>query len=145
MTTLKLETLGRATRHGSNFLPALFGRSYLRGESTVYAAMEKASRDYAGGMWSYCVTPQGHRYMRPKVEKRYRMLGIGGNGSQTTMSADGAGIAITLLVLNRLGWHEHANGNDTAAAQLFDNAAALQAELRDTGHPDLTDITTFLD
>ena len=127
---------------------ALFGPGqYLRGESAVYAAMDKASPDYHGGLWDYVKTPRGNRYMRPKMalaETGYRLIQPQ-NFSDVRVSADGAGIAITLLVLNHLAWQLCSTKREGAARLVQANYEALMEELIDSGHRDLLEIRAFLD
>ena len=63
-----------------NFLPATFGRYFMRGESLVYAWMRKLSEDYSGGFWHYYTLSNGGHYMAPEMGDARLTLLVEGNG-----------------------------------------------------------------
>lgn len=84
------------------FLPYFFGpRSMLRGESLVYAWMQKLSRDYTGGYWQFYTLNNGGFYLAPDLDHALN-LEVLGNGFEGRLSADAAGIVATLFALGQL-------------------------------------------
>ena len=85
-----------------NFLPAKFGRYFMRGESLVYAWMRKLSEDYSGGFWHYYTLSNGGHYMAPEMGDARLTLLVEGNGYEGSMSADAAGIVACMFALGQL-------------------------------------------
>ena len=85
-----------------SFLPTYFGpRFFLRGETLVYAWLDRLSKDYEGGCWDFYTLSNGGFYMAPRIEGRMRIV-VEGNGFVGNMSADAAGIVVTMFTLGQL-------------------------------------------
>ncbi|EDB8709758.1 antirestriction protein [Salmonella enterica subsp. enterica serovar Schwarzengrund] len=90
-----------ADEHRMDFLPTYFGtRLMMRGEALTYGWMRRLAESYNGGLWNYYTLTNGGFYMAP-VLGRLR-LEVDGNGYSGEMSADAAGIVVTLFVLGQL-------------------------------------------
>lgn len=90
-----------------SFLPAYFGpRFFLRGETLVYAWLQRLSKNYEGGNWDYYTLSNGGFYMAPTMEGLLRIV-VEGNGFVGNMSADAAGIVVTLYTLGQLARENH--------------------------------------
>lgn len=96
------------------FLPRHFGsRRFLQGENAVYDWMRRLCPDYTGGFWEFVELSNGGFYMRPSKDSTYMHLCVDGNGFDRPVSADAAGIIVTLFALNSLLW---AGAQDLAKA-----------------------------
>lgn len=84
------------------FLPSLFGRYFMRGESIVYAWMRELSDEYKGGFWNYYRLSNGGFYMSPEMHPS--SLIICQNDFRGTMSTDAVGIVCTLFALRYLSY-----------------------------------------
>jgi hypothetical protein len=90
------------------FLPKLFGgRLMLAGEMTVYTLMSSFCEAYNGGHWDFVEVP-GAGYMRPSapIPGEYAMT-CPGNWFEGTVSADAAGIIVTLMALSHLSFKDN--------------------------------------
>ena len=123
-----------------NFLPATFGRYFMRGESLVYAWMRKLSEDYSGGFWHYYTLSNGGHYMAPEMGDARLTLLVEGNGYEGSMSADAAGIVATLFALGQLA--AEIAGTDAADA-LIDRYHFLRGFA--AGHPEAAAIYRAID
>lgn len=136
-----------AARHQLAFMPRLFGPTqYLTGESAVYGAMAKACPAWHGWLWEQMLTPHGNRYLRPglpRADVGYRLIGQH-NFAEVRVSADGAGLAITLLVLHHLTCALTMTGRVTEADYASERYESLLMELHETGHRDWPEILAFL-
>lgn len=84
-----------------DFLPRYFTpRWMLRGESLVYAWMERLSPDYQGGYWEFYTLSNSGFYLAPTGQEM-RLI-VEGNYFDEVVLADVAGIIATLFALNDL-------------------------------------------
>ncbi|HWU61490.1 MAG TPA: antirestriction protein [Ensifer sp.] len=113
------------------FLPTLFGdQNFLVGENAVFTFMRSLSpEDYQGGFWEFQELDGQPLYMVPPDKHRYRMA-CDGNGFKGEVSADAAGIIVTLFALSHLSFqfeserlsaayqrlHEYASGHEEATS-----------------------------
>ncbi|WP_186191245.1 antirestriction protein [Burkholderia gladioli] len=81
-----------------DFLPTLFGPSFLRGEAMSFSWAMKLSPDYSGGHWNFFQLSNGGGYLAPASERQFRVL-VDTNGYEGVMSADAFGIVVTLFAL----------------------------------------------
>ncbi|MED7793134.1 antirestriction protein [Klebsiella aerogenes] len=124
-----------------SFLPHLFGEDFMLAEAMVYALASRYMPDYQGGFWHFIRLPDGGGYMMPDGD---RFLVVNGeNWFDRTVSADAAGIILTLLVLNRRSWTHHDCGN-AAMTRLFMQREAQLWDFIDT-HPECNAIYAALD
>jgi len=84
-----------------SFLPAMFGRYFMRGEALVYGWLSRLSEDYNGGFWNYYTLTNGGFYMAPATDKALRLV-VAGNWFEGELSADAAGIVATLFALGQI-------------------------------------------
>jgi hypothetical protein len=85
-----------------SILPDFFGfAQMLRAEALAYGWMSKLSIDYTGGYWHYYKLDNGGFYMSPSEDKPWR-IAVHGNGYESTVSTDAAGIIATLFMLGQL-------------------------------------------
>ena len=101
-------TAGRMTATeigGDNWLKALpehIGLALMvQMEMTVYAWMARLSPGYLGGTWSLLGLSNGSLYLRPSGVERVR-IAVVTNDFDGEVSADAAGIIVTLFGLNQL-------------------------------------------
>ncbi len=86
------------------FLPHYLGVLCVHIESYIYKLMRSFSKDYDGGEWGFCRLKKIHCdnfkgfYMRPP-EGKYQ-FSCSGNYFDGELSADTAGIVVTLYALN---------------------------------------------
>ncbi|QOI57930.1 antirestriction protein [Rouxiella badensis] len=115
------------------FLPRLFGANYRKAESFIFSTARSVCREYAEGVWIFKELPDGGGYLVPPHLDRCT-LRIDGNGFEGEMSADAAGIVLTLLVLNRLSWDAYHHG----LALMNNHLVAQQDRLKDYAdqHPE---------
>ena len=83
------------------FLPRLFGRHMLYGETLVYRWLDNLSDDYKGGYWEFYDLSNGGGYMAPAHSSELE-LQVEGNGYSGSMTADAAGIVACLFALGEL-------------------------------------------
>ncbi|WP_111748577.1 antirestriction protein [Salinisphaera orenii] len=87
------------------FLPNFFGTDQMIfGEALVYGWMDRLSRDYNGGFWTYYELSNGGYYMAPELDCETVHIRCEGNFFEGYLSPDAAGIVATLHALNRLAW-----------------------------------------
>jgi hypothetical protein len=84
-----------------SFLPKHFGVHFVSGEATIYAWAATLSADYAGGLWNYVELSNGGFYVSPATPEKLRVRWPD-NYFDGEVSADAAGIIITLYALNHL-------------------------------------------
>ncbi|MDW1906883.1 antirestriction protein [Vibrio sp. 705] len=85
-----------------SFYPTFFGsRFMMRGEAYVMGYMTKFSEDYDGGYWDFYSLSNGGYYMAPNMDTSL-FLEISSNWFSGEMSADAAGIIVTLFALGQL-------------------------------------------
>ena len=96
------------------FLPHYFGsRFFMRGEALVYAWLRDLCPSYDGGFWQYHELTNGGFYMAPDLGCKLSFK-VDGNGFSGDMSADAAGVVVTLFALSQLA--AEVAGTDAADA-----------------------------
>lgn len=90
-------------RRRLEILPHYLGRRMFLGEVMIYATLDAVCVEYDGGYWEFYELSNGGFYMAPADETPLRIM-VTGNGFDSTVSADAAGIISTLLALNQLSW-----------------------------------------
>jgi hypothetical protein len=84
------------------FLPRFFGpRHMMRGEALVFAWMKRLAPSYQGGFWRFFELSNGGFYLAPALEKPLRLC-VEGNGFAGELSADGAGLVVSLFGIAEL-------------------------------------------
>ena len=84
------------------FTTTLFGKnSYLKGEHAAYQWMRQLCQEYTGGYWRFFALSTGGCFMAPEGHTSYRMTNAM-NWSDETISAQAAGIVVTLFALSTL-------------------------------------------
>ncbi|MFM0554803.1 antirestriction protein [Paraburkholderia sediminicola] len=103
MTAINKTTLPEVER--LTFLPRMFGtEKMLRAEMLLYYYARKlAWQDYQGGLWDFHLLSNGSGYASPVTDQPLK-LSVEGNGFDGEMSADAAGIVISLFVFNHLAF-----------------------------------------
>jgi hypothetical protein len=87
------------------FLPRHFQKYMLAVEGAVYSHMRQLCSSYSGGYWNYMDISNGGCYMALAVAADGLVtLSVPGNGFEGTMSADAAGITVTLFALSNLAF-----------------------------------------
>ena len=86
-----------------DFLPQAVGKRFLQYESLTFAFMDKACEAYQGGLWNFYSLSNDGFYLAPDIEGDVH-LKWEENYFDGTMSADAAGISISLLAQNALAW-----------------------------------------
>lgn len=84
-----------------DFLPAQYGQAMLVVEHSIYSAAGHVIPDYRGGMWDFFEISNGGGFMAPQRSAAVRME-VPGNGYSGEMSAQAAGIVVTLTALSHL-------------------------------------------
>ncbi len=77
-----------------SFLPYLFGNDLCM-PRRMYALAQKMMPEYQGGFWHFIRLPDGGGYMMPDGDRSYMVNGA--NWFDRTVSADAAGIILTLF------------------------------------------------
>lgn len=123
-------------RQRMGFLPKLFGnRLFMLGEGVVYHFMGDMCSADTGGLWAFVAIPDGTGYMRPKANGTYSMS-CAGNQWEGDVSADAAGIIVTLMALSQMSFDDQ---TDTCA----ENFHALRDFV--SGHPEAKHIYRAID
>ena len=108
----------------SSFLPSCFGTvrtgqrqlpAYLFAENLIYTRLKQMSEDYHGDFWHFYHLSNGSAYMAPSTLRPMRIKAE--NGYQNTVSADAAGIVVTLAAYSDLLalWDDSSADVDTLA------------------------------
>jgi hypothetical protein len=84
------------------FLPRHFDRFVLQVEHCIYQQMRDLAAAYTGGLWEYWDLDNGGCYLVPPGEQ-YR-IEQPSNYFQGTVSAEAAGIIVTLYVMSTLSF-----------------------------------------
>lgn len=93
-----------ATNRRLAVMPAhLQAAEILPFESLVYGTMSAVCSAYDGGYWEFMELSNGVFYMVCTDQERYK-ISVAGNYFDGEMSADAAGIAVTLMAFNALAW-----------------------------------------
>ena len=116
------------------FLPRVFGRRFMQGESAVFDWMRRLCPDYNGGFWDFIDLSNGGFYLRLVTDKPLT-IHVDGNGFSGELSADAASIVVCLFAINEL---------------MFDGAHQLEDPyyaLKDFGlqHPECKSILHAID
>lgn len=101
-----------------DFLPKLFGKYFVQGESIVYKVMREQCAEYTGGHWNYYELSNGGLFMALSSEEPVT-LKIASNGFSGSMSAIAAGVVVTMYALNYLG-NALYETNEDLAQQFFE-------------------------
>lgn len=100
-----------------SFLPRYFGLKHMmNGESEIYRTLSRLCAEYKGGYWNCYELSNGGFYMAPKINGSLRLQNEG-NYADQTVSADAAGIVVTLYALSYLV--EQTCGADEDTAMVF--------------------------
>ncbi|MEO0510820.1 MAG: antirestriction protein [Verrucomicrobiota bacterium] len=108
-----------------DFLPNAVGGNIVqcvKYEHLTFAFMDKASPDYGSGFWNFYSLSNGGFYMAPEIDGDIRMEWED-NYFEGKMSADAAGISISLLAQNYFAWHVNRERFADKYHQLLDYAA----------------------
>lgn len=87
----------------SSFLPKHFGSLMLVAERGIYKVLQSMCPIYNGGYWNFYELSNDGFYLAPAYEELLP-ISVMGNGYDGLVSADAAGIIVTLVVLNQLCW-----------------------------------------
>lgn len=86
------------------FLPAHVGGYYLGFEKALYNALRDFScGQYEGGYWEYYSLSNGGWYAAMDSDTTY-VIEVPTNGYRGAMSADAAGVFVSLMAINHLLW-----------------------------------------
>lgn len=118
-----------------DFLFNRAGRDFLRYEHLTFAYMDHACEEYVGGSWDFYGLSNDGFYMALRHDKPLQMHWIE-NAYEGSMSADAAGIAISLMVQNRFAWKVDAQRYGDYFHALRDYAGQ---------HPEAPAIFSFID
>ena len=121
-TTITAEIVSENQR--MDVLPALFGSAFMRGENLITGYMRNICAGYTGGYWNFISLSNGGFYLRPDMEKVD--LSIAGNGFQKEVSADAAGIVVTLYALNMLMWDSADSDRQELLNHLYQQSEKLK-------------------
>lgn len=110
-------------------------------ENAIFDLMRKLCSDYHGGGWSYFELSNGGWYMAPDDEEEYILEDWAGR--PCVLSADGAGLAITMYLVNHLSWMYHHEGQPVKSKAADDHYHALR--FFSYQHPDMVAIWEVLD
>lgn len=105
-----------------DFLPNAVGSRFLQYEHLTFAFMDKASPDYGSGFWNFYSLSNDGFYMAPEIDGELRVAWED-NYFEGKMSADAAGISISLLAQNYFAWHVNRERFADKYHQLLDYAA----------------------
>jgi hypothetical protein len=89
----------------------------IRREAVVYAYMRNLSPDYRGGAWSFYELSNGGFFMAPDHPANLHIQ-VNGNGYSGEMSAQAAGIVVTLFAVNHFAFEMM----ETDRGEMFANA-----------------------
>ena len=124
------------------FLPDLVGNNYfLAFERGVFNAMTEATDGrYTGGFWEFLRLETGG-YVRVQTKEKQMMQSL--NGWRGEMSADAAGICITLTILSHLSFKAHSDGRQAEMELISNHFHSLREWSYD--HPEAEAIVAFCD
>jgi hypothetical protein len=123
----------------TKILPTLFGPKYLLGEEQVYRFMQKFCRDNTAGTgyWNFYVLDNGGYFMAPKTDQRFHLV-VASNGYEGEMSAEAAGIVVTLFTLCYLSEVAYELEDAALLARINKHFYALNSYA--DGHPEWKEI-----
>ena len=84
-----------------DFYPSYFGKYYLAGENLLYVMARRFLKDYQGGFWNFYTLSNGGVFAALNTDKPQYFI-VADNYFSEHMSAEAAGITLTLFVLGRL-------------------------------------------
>jgi len=103
---LKITATPVATSRRLSVLPKFFGLKMMRFEALVYHFAGELASEYAGGLWEFYELSNGGFYMAPQGYPSLT-ISVDGNGYTGTVSADAAGVIVTLFALCHLANETH--------------------------------------
>lgn len=128
--------------HRLGFTQAMAGAYYSRFEFGLFNEMVRATNDaYSGGYWDYLMIEGGGGYARVRTEERFTLHSL--NGWSGEMSADAAGICVTLTILSRLSFDAYADNRHSDCEKISNNFHALREW--SYGHTESEAIVAFCD
>lgn len=86
-----------------SFLPKYFDNHALTVEQGIYNTLSNLCSSYRGAFWNYYELSNGGFYLAPSLDENLDMV-VDSNGYSGTLSADAAGIIVSLYVINHLCW-----------------------------------------
>lgn len=86
-----------------DFIPSRLPGMYLSYETGVYSKMREIARNYNGGHWDMYELSNGSFYMAPPSPHHFQ-IEIPSNSWHGEVSADAAGIIVSMFSLNVLCW-----------------------------------------
>ena len=105
-----------------DFLPRHFGKRMMEVETYIFNRFTTLCKSYRGGYWEFYDLSNGGCYLALRSQTPLD-LDINSNGFQGTVSADAAGIIVTLFTLCELAFrHENEEIFSTRFHQLRDFA-----------------------
>ncbi len=122
-------------KNRSQFLPKYIGNPFLKFEMYVYGFMERFAEEYQGGYWEFFELSNGGMFICPQSDKKFRMINPM-NHSDEVMTAEAAGIGVSLYALNALAFETSIPKLGTLYYALRDFAAE---------HPESGKIYRFID
>jgi hypothetical protein len=134
-TDIKITATLVAAPQRLNVLPKFIGAKMMRFEALEYYFAGQLAAEYTGGLWEFYELSNGGFYMAPQGYPSLT-LSVAGNGYTGTVSADAAGVVITLFALGQLAAETHS-----------DDHIDLYQRLREFAfeHDECSDIVAALD
>lgn len=124
---------------GSSYEPTMPGG--LPFDKAIFALMGEWVDDYAGEWWKYNITSNDAWFMCPAGRHVYKVKDA--MGTKVRMSAEGAGLAATMYLVNALAWHYHDAGMEAQYREASEHYARLLLYSRK--HKDAVAIWKVLD
>lgn len=75
----------------------------IEAEHRIYNTLTELCSNYNGGFWNYYELSNGGFYVAPSSNEKFEVF-INSNGYEGILSADAAGIIVSLYVINQLCW-----------------------------------------
>lgn len=119
----------------SGFLPGFLGLNGFRFEMLAYHFMDQYCETYRGGYWHFYALSNGGMFICPDSADPFRVVNEV-NTCDTVLSAEAAGIGVTLYALNALCFGPH----DDRLVELYHALREFAAE-----HPEGRGIFAFID
>jgi hypothetical protein len=126
------------------FMPRMFGDQYfLNGEAMLFDFARNLMPDYAGGHWEfYHLRGSEVRYAVPTGRERWRVT-VAGNYYDGEVSADAAGIILSLFAINAMSEFALRRNDWTGMDALADRYGDLRQYA--CGHPERAAILAAID
>jgi hypothetical protein len=141
VTVLDVEETDRLS-----FMPYMFGDDFRVAEMQIYALARQHLPELGCSAWHFIRLPQGGGYMMPDTGNV--LLVNSENWFDRTVSADAAGIILTMMAITKRCAHHHACcehiSGSTALTQLYMNRDAQLWHFIDV-HPERAAIYAALD